>query len=282
MRVVLGMVVAAALLPNVLAGQTPAHGLTYDVVSIKLSPPQTGPTRTANIFTQRPDGGLTAIRMFTGNLIARAYTPIGRPEIFGLPGWASRDFYDIGATSPLATATPEQRTAMLRAMLADRCQLLVHTERRELPSYDLLLDRKDARLGPGLVPSDLDCEALAAARRAAAATSPPPDFDPDKPAPCTIVGSLDRIKGEVAISVLVQMLRGPTGRLVVDKTGLRGTYRVNLTFDLANVALGAVAPPENALSVFTAVREQLGLRLEASRAEREVLVIDRLERPTEN
>jgi len=78
------------------------------------------------------------------------------------------------------------------------------------------------------------------------------------------------------------MLRGPAGRLVVDKTGLRGAYRVNLTFDLANVSLGAVAPPENALSVFTAVRQQLGLRLESSRTERDVFVIDRLERATEN
>jgi uncharacterized protein (TIGR03435 family) len=86
----------------------------------------------------------------------------------------------------------------------------------------------------------------------------------------------------VAIGVLAQILRASTGRLVVDRTGLRGAYRVTLRFDLANVAIGAVAPPENAVSVFTAVREQLGLRLESSRAEREVLVIDRLERPTEN
>jgi uncharacterized protein (TIGR03435 family) len=284
MRVALGVLVAAALFLPAAAGQSPApaSGPTFDVVSIKLSAPETGPTRTANIFSQRPDGGLTVTRMFIGNLIARAYSPIGRAEIYGLPVWASRDFYDVSATSPLTTARPEQRTAMLRAMLADRFQLLAHTERRELPSYDLVLDRKDGRLGPGLVPSDLDCEAITAARRAAAATSPPTDFDPDRPLPCTIAGSLDSIRGEVAIGVLAQILRASTGRLVVDRTGLRGAYRVTLRFDLANVAIGAVAPPENAVSVFTAVREQLGLRLESSRAEREVLVIDRLERPTEN
>ena len=282
MRVASGLLVAAALFPFATAGQAPAAGPAFDVVSIKLSPPQTGPTRTANSFRQRPDGGLTTTRTPVSSLISRAYPDTSSPDTVGFPDWARRDFYDVSATSSLTTPTAEQRTAMLRSMLADRFQLLAHTERRELPSYDLVLDRKDARLGPGLVRSDLDCEALAAARRAAAATWPPPEFEPDKPAPCTIVGSLDRIKGEVAISVLTQMLRAPTGRLVVDKTGLRGTYRVNLTFELANVQLGAVAPPENALSVFTAVREQLGLRLEASRAEREVLVIDRLERPTEN
>ena len=78
------------------------------------------------------------------------------------------------------------------------------------------------------------------------------------------------------------MLRASTGRYVVDRTGLRGGYKISLKYELANVALGAVAPPENALSVFTAVREQLGLRLEPSRTEQDVLVIDRLERPTEN
>jgi len=282
MRVVLGVLVAVAFFPDAIAGQTPSPGPAFDVVSIKQSPPQTGPTRTANIFRQRPDGGLTTTRTAVSSLISRAYPATSSPDMVGLPDWARRDFYDVNATSPLATATAEQRTAMLRAMLADRFQLLAHTERRELPAYDLVLDRKDGRLGPGLLPSELDCEALRAARRAAEGTSPRPDFDPAKPPPCTIVGSLDSIKGEAAIDVLTQMLRGSTGRHVVDKTGLRGAYRVSLTFDLANVALGAVAPPENALSVFTAVREQLGLRLDPSRAERDVLVIDRLERPTEN
>jgi len=262
------------------AQQSPALPPTFEVVSIRLSPPQTGPTRTANIFRQTPDGGVTATRVIMANVISRAYPPIGAAEIFGMPDWTRGAFYDINATSPLTTATPDQRAAMLRSMLADRFRLMAHAERRELPSYDLVLDRKDGRLGPGLVPSELDCEALAAARRAGTAGSP--NFDPDKLAPCTIVGSLESIKGEAALRVLVEMLRGPTGRLVVDKTGLRGAFRISLTYDLANVALGAVAPPENALSVFTAVREQLGLRLEPSQTEREVLVIDRLERPTEN
>jgi uncharacterized protein (TIGR03435 family) len=280
-RVALGLIVAATFAHAIGHAQAPAASPTFDVVSIRLSPAPSGDPVRSNMFTQRPDGGLTVTRMFVGNLIGRAYAPIARPEIFGLPDWAGRDFYDVSATSPLATATAEQRTAMLRSMLAERFQLLAHTERREFPSYDLVLDRKDGRLGPGLMPSDLDCDAIVAARRAAAA-SPPPDFDPANRLPCTIVGSIDAIRGETAIGVLTQMLRGPTGRLVVDKTGLRGAYRISLTYDLANVALGAVAPPENALSVFTAVREQLGLRLDASRTERDVLIIDRLEKPSEN
>jgi uncharacterized protein (TIGR03435 family) len=280
MRVALGSIAVAVSLAVAADAQAPAANPTFEVVSVRRSAPETGPTRTANIFSQRPDGSVTATRVFIGNLIGRAYPSISSAEIVGLPDWAFGEFFDIRATSPLTAATPDQRAGMVRAMLTDRFRLVAHTERRELPSYDLLLDRKDGRLGPGLVSSALDCEAINAARRAA--VGPPPTFDPDNPTPCTIVGSVDRIRGEAAIGVFVQMLRGPTGRLVVDKTGLRGAYRVSLTFDLANVAPGAVTPSENAVSVFTAVREQLGLQLEPSRTERDVLLIDRLERPTEN
>ena len=211
MRVLALLVIAA--LPFAVAGQTtPTTGPAFEVVSIKLSPAPSGDVVRSNVFRQRPDGGVTVTRMFIGNLIARAYAPIIRFDIVGLPDWASRDFYDISATSPLTTPTAQQRTAMLRAMLADRFRLLAHTERRELPSYDLVLDRKDGRLGPGLAPLDLDCEAVLAARREAAA-SPPPDVDADKPTPCTLVGSLNAIRGDVAISVLAQMLLG----LVVDR-----------------------------------------------------------------
>jgi uncharacterized protein (TIGR03435 family) len=79
------------------------------------------------------------------------------------------------------------------------------------------------------------------------------------------------------------MLRQAAGRLVSEQDRLTGWYRVTLTYDVsANQDLARSASPSDAPSVFTAVREQLGLRLEPSRTERDVLVIDRLERPTEN
>jgi len=89
----------------------------------------------------------------------------------------------------------------------------------------------------------------------------------------------------VTIDTLASMLRSPAGRVVVNKTGLKGTYRVALTFDFASIRSAPASAPASddaPLSVFTAVREQLGLKLDASRTERDVLVIDRLERPTEN
>ena len=83
---------------------------------------------------------------------------------------------------------------------------------------------------------------------------------------------------------LAEFLWIPAGRFVVDKTGLTSSYRVRMNFDL----LGSRRPPEvtpppdAAPTVFTAIREQLGLKLESSRAQLDTLIIDRLERPTEN
>ncbi len=94
----------------------------------------------------------------------------------------------------------------------------------------------------------------------------------------------ERLEGETTFDNLATMLRIATGRFVVNKTGLPGSYRVTMTFDRLMSFKGpdVVAPPEGAPTVFTALREQLGLKLESSRAERDTLVIDRLERPTEN
>jgi len=84
--------------------------------------------------------------------------------------------------------------------------------------------------------------------------------------------------------MLARMLRAAAGREVVDKTGLNGSYRVTLHYDRMASLRGpdTAASPAAAPSVFTAVQEQLGLKLESSRAPRDVLVVDRLERPTEN
>jgi uncharacterized protein (TIGR03435 family) len=92
------------------------------------------------------------------------------------------------------------------------------------------------------------------------------------------------MQGETTMEVLSRMLRMSSGRFVVDKTGLTGTYRVDMFFDLlgARRPPSVTPPPDAPPTVFTAVREQLGLKLESSRAPMDTLVIDRLERPTEN
>lgn len=303
--VVAFIITAAACGAAVVSAQSP----TFDVVSIKRNAAnQAGrfenPTR-----IDRPDGGFTWTSVPVMTLIARAY-PVDIPgDIVGLPEWARREYYNLSATSTLSKATPEDRIAMLRAMLADRFKLVVHVEKREQPVYELALARGDGKLGPGMQPlNNVDCAAQVEAQRAAleaaqkAGTPPPrpelPDFKVP-PAPCTVrliaamlrdrsgdgQGRLgDLLEGETTMPNLAQALRMTTRRLVVDKTGLPGSYRIRMDFDqraaidtpVVNPAIDA--PP----SIFTAMREQLGLKLDASKIESDTLIVDRLERPTEN
>jgi uncharacterized protein (TIGR03435 family) len=291
------------------ASPSPVQGPRYDVVSIKRN--EASLVGQNPIVIQRPDGGFTQTRVPISVLIARAY-PSGAPaEMVGLPDWATREYYDVSATSTLAKATAEDRIAMLRAMLADRVKLAAHFEKREQPVYDLVVARSDGKLGSGLTAIDADCAAKMAADRAAAeaainaGTPPPrpqmPDFSvPPPPCILRVVGLAlrdrqagrpgpplrpgDLMEGEATMETLAQALRLSTARLVVDETGLRGSYRISMTFDGFGSRRGPdIAPAPDAMpTVFIAIREQLGLELKSSKAELDTLVIDHLERPTEN
>jgi uncharacterized protein (TIGR03435 family) len=285
----------------------PPAGPTFDVVSIKRNTTST-PVVPPPIL--RPDGGFTMTNIPVIALINQAY-PFSQTvptERIALPGWATTDRYDVSTTSTLTRATPEDRAAMIRAMLADRFKLVAHVERVDQPVYDLVLARSDGKLGSGLTQLNVDCAAQVAAARVAAeaargaGTPPPPPQRPDYTAPmppCTLrsvgaslrdafgdkLGRLgDILEGEGTMDALAGALRLGTGRFVVNKTGLPGSYRVNMNYDMmAGMRGPAAAPPPDAVaSVFTAVQEQLGLKLESSRALGERLVIDRLERPTED
>lgn len=288
---------------------------TFDVVSVKPHEAAADATtpfrRSGPTVAQRRDGGITLLNVPTALLIARAYsnttyTGATPADVVGLPKWATTDRYDVVATSTLSSATPEQRQAMLRAMLADRFKLTAHYEDREQPVYDLVVARKDGRLGPGMTPSEGNCAENAAERGARGAGrgggfggfgrrgSGPPSGRSDRngpprpPAPpCSFRMTGDRMEGDTTMTALARVLRAPSGRFVIDKTGLTGTYRILLTLDRAS-ELGGRGPrtetptADLAPSIFTAIHEQLGLKLEPSHAVRETLVIDRLERPTEN
>jgi len=311
-RTALALLLAAGTSP--VSTQTPSpspQGPRYEVVSIKLNQASAAGRFENPTVIQRPDGGFTQTFVPIGSLIARAYSAGVPADIVGLPDWARREYYDVSATSTLTKATAEDRTVMLRAMLADRVKLAVHFEKREQPVYDLVVARSDSKLGSGLTPIDADCAAKVAADRAAteaainAGTAPPrpqmPDFSVPPP-PCTLrtvalalrdrqagragppLKPGDLMEGEATMETLAQALRLSTARLVVDKTGLRGSYRIAMTFDGFGSRRGPeIAPAPDAMpTVFIAIREQLGLELKSSKAELDTLVIDHLERPTEN
>lgn len=261
--------------------------LRFDVVSIKRN---TSNALGSNGSSERPDGGFTLLNVPMMTLVARAqFPPIAPVDMAGLPEWARTDRYDVVATSPLSRpATPQERAMMVRAMLVDRVKLATHVEKRQLPVYDLVRAREDGRLGAGIKPSEVDCVAKAAADRAAAdAGTPPPrpttsDFNAP-PATCGPIRVGTGMEGDMTMETLARMLRASAGRPIVDKTGLKGSYRVKVEFDRFLGGGPDVTPSSNGLpSVFSALPAQLGLKLEASKSEQEVLVIDRLERPTEN
>jgi uncharacterized protein (TIGR03435 family) len=262
-------------------GPTPA-GPQFDVVSIKrnFDRSATGPPN------MRPDGGFTMIHVPIGTLIGRAYGNVPA-DMVGLPDWAMSEYYDVKTTSTLTNATAEDRAAMIRAMLADRCKLAVHFEKREHDAYELVLARKDGKLGSGLIKSDTDCSQPAPPPASGADLSAPPP-------PCKLrtVGAVlrkqgaelgDLLEGDAPIAILADALRiALRGRQVVDRTGLTGSYRVTLNFNMMATMRPptATASPDDSPSVFTAIQEQLGLKLQPTRLLRDTLVIDHIERPS--
>jgi uncharacterized protein (TIGR03435 family) len=284
---------------------------TFEVVSIRQNIAEAaGGVRVGSNIEQRPDGGITFINIPVTTIIAYAYPASVPRETMNLPEWARRERYDVRATSTLASATIADRAAMLKAMLADRFKLAVHFEPREQPAFDLILARAGGSSGPGLTQTSTQCPTGAAGANSVAGSAPSPSSSATQstdlkspPPPCAlrIVGQCplqrdlagqrgqsqpgDLLEGEATIATLAEMLRLPTRRFVVDKTGLAGTYRIALNFDMAATLIAPTLDPSRpsaGLSVFDAVERQLGLKLESSRVVGEALVIDRLERPTEN
>jgi uncharacterized protein (TIGR03435 family) len=133
--------VIASLAP-VLAQQPPSTGPAFDVVSIKRNTSQFGPGYVTGLVTWRPDGGVTMTNIPVGTIISRAYPGNLPGDMVGLPVWTRTEFYDVKATSSLPRATADDQVTMLRAMLADRFKLAVHTEPREQSVYDLVLARR--------------------------------------------------------------------------------------------------------------------------------------------
>ena len=300
------IVVAASIgtlvtLPGIAVfSQTPP---TFDVVSIRQTvpvPPVPGGLPFGSGVEERPDGGISLTNIQITTLLARAYPALGPRETINLPDWARSERYDVRATASLTAATPNDRSAMMRAMLADRFKLAVHFEKRERDGYALVLARQDGKLGPNLTVVDVPCPA-----DGSAPTNAPPQPTVDlklPPPPCTsrIVGASmrdrggdgqgqagDLLEGIATMSNLARLLSTVMrGQPVVDKTGLAGTYRFGMNFDFNAAIMPPTLAPRPDAPTFPSVRSalegQLGLKVESSRVLGDALVIDSLERPTEN
>jgi len=275
----------------------------YDVATIKPSPPDTE-GRIRLMFT--PDGAqLSGVPL---QVIVRDTFGVQEDRIIGLPGWAKTNRYDIQAkVAPedaprLEKLKMDQRASMLIPVLEERFSLKYHHEMRELPSYALLV----ARGGPKL--------------KVSADTDLPADFKPPVPGddskasgpgggarvgesgPNPSRGHMVRMMGPghieaegSGLEILVRILSQQLGRTVVDKTGLTGNYdyALNWTPDTAPPPMPGGGPeggpPHNDVgnigvgpSLFTALQEQMGLKLESEKGKVDVIVIDHIDPPSEN
>jgi uncharacterized protein (TIGR03435 family) len=253
-----------------------AQAPTYDVVSIRHDPDA---RCCLNNRSERPGGGFALSQGTIAVLIGLAYA-MNSQDIVGLPDWATSEAYDVTATADRPDLTMDDRRAMKQALLADRFSFRAHVETRVEEGFALVTARDDGRLGPGAVPHDVDCVAVTnAARAARLAGEPPPaeSFDTG----CNMSVTRSGLGGAMPMSLLADLLATVVQRPVVDKTNIEGTFRVKLSFD-QQATRRADAPPSDLPSIFVALPEQLGLRLEPARVEVRVLVVDQIERPTPN
>jgi len=272
--------------------QSAAPDPTFEVASIKLN--NSGDGRVA---IQNQPGRFIATNVTLRMLIRNAYQ-LQDFQISGGPSWIGSDHFDVVAKmdngdvkDPFSAerqdpTRPTRLQLMIRALLAERFQLAAHTETKELPVYALVLARSDGRLGPELRRSDTDCAALVASARGRGGVPPPQSSGGNLQ--CGIrVGPGTMSIGGASLSQLANSLSMFTGRVVLDRTGLTGTFDANLTWTPDQMPQRPPGAPElpidpNGPSLFTAVREQLGLKLDSQKGPVEILVIDRAEHPTQD
>jgi uncharacterized protein (TIGR03435 family) len=258
--------------------EPPANGPAFDVVSIKRV---TEPRNRRSVGPQ-PGGRFVLSGMAIAPMIREAY-PSDTSDLVGAPDWVSNEVYDLTAQAGRDASRDEIRD-MLRRLLAERFNLTVHYEMQERPTFALVLARPDGRLGPGIRPSNLDCEAIQAARQAGSKEPFPPTSNGAPACGMSMRGAvgMEVLLGAQPISRLANSMSGAAGRVVLDKTGLKGNYDITLTYSDQPRPDGPPPPPDAPPNIFTALQEQLGLKLDPDRAPLKVLVIDRIERPSEN
>jgi uncharacterized protein (TIGR03435 family) len=233
----------------------------FDVAAIHPHNPE--PHERSHIISQ--NGRFTTINVDLKSILQWAYD-LPESRIIGGPSWLGTARWDIEAKSDTAldaqkdydhTAAWEQKRQMVQSLLAGRFHLIVHKETRELPIYNLVVAKGGAKF--------LDTKAEGS------------KFDRWN-------GRIELQGGDNTVSVLAEQLAEVLGRVVVDKTGITGRYRIALSWTPDDRAAPPSGPPpaDSGPSIFTALEEQLGLKLESAKGPVEVLVIDSVAQPSEN
>lgn len=245
----------------------------FEVASIK----PTAPGEPGSYIRLAPGGRVDVRNMSLKGLIALCYS-IQPFQISGGPAWLDSDHFDINA-KPEKTPKQEDVILMIQSLLAGRFQLVFTRETKEMPIYALVMARKDGKPGPRLTVAD--CV----------------PFDPLKAEEIresgkTMCGSFGTGRGAmtavgIPVSNLAPALARMLGRTVIDKTGLAGDFDFKLEWtpdetSAPRPADAPRAPDAVGPSLFTALQEQLGLKLESQKGPVEIFVIQKAEKPAEN
>ena len=224
-----------------------AQSAAFDVVSIK--PNKSG---AAASETETTPGRLNLINVTPLSLLLRAFGVL-TPQIVGAPGWLATERYDVVAAVPGgAVLNDRTRQTFIEQMLADRWRLRYHRETREIPVYSLVTANEGSRMVIHTGPGEYGMKVERAGPRVILRSTR---------------GNMQR---------LIEILSGFAGRVVSNDSGLSGEY--DFTLEWIQDANAADSGP----SLFTALREQLGLRLVSAERPAPVIVIDQIERPSEN
>lgn len=260
-------VIAALIMTSALlaAQQTP----TFEVASVKPAPPPSD--HMMRVRMGGDPGRIDYANVSLLNLITRAYD-VKDYQVSG-PGWLNSERYDVTATMPKDTPK-EIVQLMMQNLLSERFHLKLHREKKDLPAYALVV----AKGGPKMKQAETPAAAAPAKRG--------------------IWMGMGKLQASsVDLGMFANLLSNLVGRPVLDMTEMKGNYDCTLEFTPdaslsmpmmkmagAHAEGGEGAPPESAgPSIFTALQEQLGLKLEARKAPLDILVIDQAEKvPTEN
>jgi len=277
MRLAVALLLTTSAIATASGAQAPA---TFDAASVKQN--ASGDWRQS--IGPAPGGRFVAANKTLRDLLSFAFRvsqPMANIRIVGGPKWIDEDRYDVTAKTD-GTWTPQQMSGMLRALLVDRFTLVAHRETRQLPTYSLMVAATGRRPRQSAV-DQAACDARrAAAQRRQPMPPPAPGAAPICPTGRTVPGSITAIGW--SMDALAETLSPWVSRVVVDRTQLRGLFDFEVAWTPDQpIQTPADAPPvaidPNGPSIFTALQEQLGLKLESTRGPVDVVVIDSVERP---
>jgi uncharacterized protein (TIGR03435 family) len=263
------------------ASQTPPQRPAFDVASIKPS----DPNQPGGAIMNQPGGRLVIAGMPLRELVKYAYR-LQDFQLEGGPPWARTDLWNIEARAEEGSA--DLAAARLQSLLEDRFQLKTHRETKEVPVYELTVARRGSKM-----------------KRSPDQTPPrPPQRGELRPRPIQPVGTLDRFSMRVSAGSLeavamdmpsiVGALSSILRRTVVDKTGLNGRYDVTLQWTpeggnnavpgvgQTGAAVPVASPVDRGPTLFTAIQEQLGLNLDSAKAPVDIIIMDSVQKPSEN